>query len=77
MYYEIMGLFLSTCCLMHDGFLSSSFVPAETLLLGFQHYIVMLGTTVMIPSYLVPRMGGNDVCVVSLYHIRSFSHFLS
>ncbi|KAI5073464.1 hypothetical protein GOP47_0011477 [Adiantum capillus-veneris] len=29
-------------------------------MLGFQHYIVMLGTTVMIPSFLVPLMGGSD-----------------
>ncbi|KAI4316750.1 hypothetical protein L6164_024698 [Bauhinia variegata] len=29
------------------------------LLLGFQHYIVMLGTTVLIASTLVPQMGGN------------------
>ncbi|GAA0146894.1 transporter [Lithospermum erythrorhizon] len=30
----------------------------QTALLAFQHYIVMLGTTVMIASLLVPRMGG-------------------
>ncbi|XP_051123317.1 nucleobase-ascorbate transporter 6-like [Andrographis paniculata] len=30
----------------------------EAILLGFQHYIVMLGTTIMIPSALVPQMGG-------------------
>ncbi|KAG9148100.1 hypothetical protein Leryth_003671 [Lithospermum erythrorhizon] len=30
----------------------------QTALLAFQHYIVMLGTTVMIASMLVPRMGG-------------------
>ncbi|XP_073004526.1 nucleobase-ascorbate transporter 1 [Typha latifolia] len=33
---------------------------AETILLAFQNYILMLGTTVMIPSMLVPLMGGND-----------------
>lgn len=32
----------------------------ETILLGFQHYILALGTAVMIPSFLVPSMGGND-----------------
>ncbi|XP_008803524.2 nucleobase-ascorbate transporter 1-like [Phoenix dactylifera] len=32
----------------------------ETILLGFQNYVLMLGTTVMIPSLLVPLMGGND-----------------
>lgn len=35
--------------------------PAEAILLGFQHYIVMLGTTVLIPSSLVPQMGGGKV----------------
>ncbi|CAL5377502.1 unnamed protein product [Camellia sinensis] len=28
------------------------------ILLGFQHYVVMLGTTVIIPSSIVPQMGG-------------------
>lgn len=31
----------------------------EALLLGFQHFLVMLGTTVLIPSALVPQMGGD------------------
>ncbi|XP_042519067.1 nucleobase-ascorbate transporter 1 [Macadamia integrifolia] len=31
----------------------------ETILLAFQNYILMLGTTVMIPTFLVPLMGGN------------------
>lgn len=30
----------------------------QTVLLAFQHYIVMLGTTVMIATLLVPQMGG-------------------
>jgi len=34
---------------------------AEAILLGFQHYLVMLGTTVLIPSALVPQMGGGNV----------------
>lgn len=33
----------------------------EAIILGFQHYILALGTAVMIPSVLVPMMGGNDV----------------
>ncbi|KAM1218476.1 hypothetical protein ACFX15_044906 [Malus domestica] len=33
---------------------------AETILLAFQNYIMMLGTSVMIPSALVPAMGGSD-----------------
>ncbi|KAJ9686524.1 hypothetical protein PVL29_015430 [Vitis rotundifolia] len=32
----------------------------ETILLAFQNYILVLGTSVMIPSLLVPVMGGND-----------------
>uniref|UniRef100_A0A0C9RMM7 TSA: Wollemia nobilis Ref_Wollemi_Transcript_10547_2023 transcribed RNA sequence n=1 Tax=Wollemia nobilis TaxID=56998 RepID=A0A0C9RMM7_9CONI len=32
----------------------------EAIILAFQHYILMLGTTVMIPTLLVPLMGGND-----------------
>lgn len=34
---------------------------AEAILLGFQHYLVMLGTTVLIPTALVPQMGGRNV----------------
>uniref|UniRef100_A0A7N0U2C8 Nucleobase-ascorbate transporter 2 n=1 Tax=Kalanchoe fedtschenkoi TaxID=63787 RepID=A0A7N0U2C8_KALFE len=33
---------------------------AECIALGFQHYILALGTAVMIPSFLVPLMGGSD-----------------
>ncbi|GJN40371.1 hypothetical protein PR202_gb29578 [Eleusine coracana subsp. coracana] len=32
----------------------------EAIILGFQHYIVMLGTSVIIPSALVPQMGGGN-----------------
>lgn len=35
--------------------------PAEAILLGFQHYLVMLGTTVLIPASMVPQMGGGNV----------------
>lgn len=38
---------------------------AEAILLGFQHYLVMLGTTVLIPSSLVPQMGGGNVRLMS------------
>lgn len=33
----------------------------EAIALGFQHYILALGTAVMIPTFLVPLMGGTDV----------------
>ncbi|KAJ3709331.1 hypothetical protein LUZ61_013036 [Rhynchospora tenuis] len=32
----------------------------EAIALGFQHYVLSLGTTVMIPTMLVPLMGGSD-----------------
>ncbi|GFQ06308.1 nucleobase-ascorbate transporter 1 [Phtheirospermum japonicum] len=32
----------------------------ETILLAFQNYILVLGTSVMIPTLLVPMMGGTD-----------------
>ncbi|KAF9587721.1 hypothetical protein IFM89_004698 [Coptis chinensis] len=32
----------------------------EAIALGFQHYILALGTAVMIPTILVPLMGGSD-----------------
>ncbi|XP_042417664.1 nucleobase-ascorbate transporter 2-like isoform X2 [Zingiber officinale] len=32
----------------------------EAIALGFQHYILSLGTAVMIPTLLVPLMGGSD-----------------
>jgi len=41
---------------------------AEAILLGFQHYLVMLGTTVIIPTALVPQMGGGNVRTRLLSH---------
>jgi hypothetical protein len=35
--------------------------PGEAIILAFQHYILALGTAVMIPAVLVPMMGGDDV----------------
>ncbi|GMJ06708.1 hypothetical protein like AT5G62890 [Hibiscus trionum] len=32
----------------------------EAILLGFQHYLVMIGTAVIIPTSLVPQMGGGN-----------------
>ncbi|OIV96360.1 hypothetical protein TanjilG_09787 [Lupinus angustifolius] len=32
----------------------------EAVLLGFQHYILTLGMTVLIPSMIVPQMGGSN-----------------
>ncbi|XP_038713249.1 nucleobase-ascorbate transporter 1-like isoform X2 [Tripterygium wilfordii] len=32
----------------------------ETIILAFQNYILMLGTSVMIPTLLIPAMGGSD-----------------
>ncbi|KAF2309629.1 hypothetical protein GH714_004376 [Hevea brasiliensis] len=33
---------------------------ADALVLGFQHYFLTLGITVLIPSLIVPQMGGGD-----------------
>ncbi|KAJ0973681.1 hypothetical protein J5N97_015646 [Dioscorea zingiberensis] len=41
-----------------DFCLASSPPWPEAVVLGFQHYLVMLGTTVFIPTLLVPQMGG-------------------
>ncbi|KAB5527659.1 hypothetical protein DKX38_021506 [Salix brachista] len=43
---------------------------AETIILAFQNYIVMLGTSVMIPSVLVPAMGGTDELAFSKMDVR-------
>ncbi|KAK2998452.1 hypothetical protein RJ639_023985 [Escallonia herrerae] len=40
----------------------------EAIFLGFQHYILALGTAVMIPTFLVPLMGGSDVHWYSFLH---------
>lgn len=47
--------------ILRNFLLCSSCYAAEAVLLGFQHYLVMLGTTVIIPTALVPQMGGNNV----------------
>ncbi|KAH1072213.1 hypothetical protein J1N35_024541 [Gossypium stocksii] len=44
-----------------DFCLSSTPPWPEAVLLGFQHYLVMLGTTVIISSIIVPLMGGGNV----------------
>ncbi|GER42133.1 xanthine/uracil permease family protein [Striga asiatica] len=33
----------------------------QAIILGFQHYLVMLGTTVIIPTIIVPYMGGTNL----------------
>ncbi|KAM5565897.1 putative nucleobase-ascorbate transporter 10 [Rosa sericea] len=33
----------------------------EAIVLGFQHYLLTLGITVLIPNTIVPQMGGGDV----------------
>jgi len=44
---------------------------AEAILLGFQHYLVMLGTTVLIPSSLVTQMGGGNVSLDKKERVKS------
>lgn len=35
----------------------------EGIFLGFQHYLVMLGTIVIVSTILVPLMGGGNVII--------------
>jgi len=51
------GIPLSESCSFSSFFGS----PGEAIILAFQHYILALGTAVMIPAVLVPMMGGDDV----------------
>jgi xanthine/uracil permease len=48
-----------------------------TVLVGFQHYLVMLGTTVLIATIIVPLMGGGHVrltfLLLSFPFISSFA----
>jgi len=36
-------------------------VAAEGVILGFQHYLVVLGTIVIVSTILVPLIGGGNV----------------
>ncbi|XP_020079796.1 nucleobase-ascorbate transporter 2-like [Ananas comosus] len=44
----------------------------EAIALGFQHYILSLGTAVMIPTLLVPLMGGSDGDKVRVFQTLLF-----
>ena len=48
---------------------------AEAVILGFQHYIVMLGTSVIITSALVPQMGGGNVSIFESppHHVQNLN----
>lgn len=46
---------------------SFKFDAAEAVILGFQHYLVMLGTTVIISTTVVPLMGGGNVSFLITY----------
>ncbi|KAF7830535.1 putative nucleobase-ascorbate transporter 10 [Senna tora] len=53
---------------------------AEALVLGFQHYFLSLGMTVLIPTILVPQMGGGNAekarVIQSLLFVSGLSTFL-
>lgn len=42
-------------------------------MLGFQHYVLTLGFSVLIPSLIVPQMGGSDVRCSCIYTTTFFS----
>lgn len=46
----------------------------EAVALGFQHYILTLGMTVLIPAVVVPEMGGSNVSTF-VHFLFSFSNF--
>ncbi|KAG5110002.1 hypothetical protein JHK82_039225 [Glycine max] len=52
----------------------------EALLLGFQHYLLTLGITVLIPTILVPQMGGGNAekarVIQTLMFVSGISTFL-
>ncbi|KAH1212262.1 putative nucleobase-ascorbate transporter 10 [Glycine max] len=52
----------------------------EALLLGFQHYLLTLGITVLIPTILVPQMGGGNAekarVIQTLTFVSGISTFL-
>ncbi|XP_038684022.1 putative nucleobase-ascorbate transporter 10 isoform X2 [Tripterygium wilfordii] len=49
----------------------------EAIVLGFQHYILTLGITVLIPSIIVPQMGGGDAEKVRVIQTLLFVSGLS
>ncbi|KAH9618889.1 hypothetical protein KSS87_015503, partial [Heliosperma pusillum] len=49
---------INSCLCLFD--VLEKYFAAETIILAFQNYILMLGTSVMIPTMLVPAMGGSD-----------------
>lgn len=44
---------------------------AEAVILGFQHYLLTLGMTVLIPTIVVPQMGGSNVSPFSFFGLFS------
>lgn len=52
-------------------------IAAEAMILGFQHYLVMLGTTVIIPTTLVPLMGGGNVMTFSENFLKLDAFFFN
>lgn len=49
-----------------------SLYAAEAILLGFQHYLVMIGTVVIIATIIVPLMGGGNVRIALEFPTRLF-----
>jgi nucleobase transporter 1/2 len=58
---NVFFFFLNLVFNVNDICLCFELLTVETIALGFQHYILALGTAVMIPTFLVPSMGGSDV----------------
>ena len=59
---------LAVLCLSGTESVCFLYGAGGAIVLGFQHFILCLGTAVMIPTMLVPLMGGNAVRILSLFN---------
>ena len=59
---SITSKFLSKC----NRWFANNKIAVEAVILGFQHFLVMIGTTVIIATIIVPQMGGGNVRVLHL-----------
>ncbi|KAF5733377.1 putative nucleobase-ascorbate transporter 10 [Tripterygium wilfordii] len=74
----LLTFFFYFCFLLTNFFpFDLIFQQAEAIVLGFQHYILTLGITVLIPSIIVPQMGGGDAEKVRVIQTLLFVSGLS
>lgn len=59
--------------LVHNLNQSFDHNAGQAVILGFQHYLLTLGITVLIPTIIVPQMGGGDVRNISDQFVFAFN----